>query len=133
MKGLSTKISRNLIPSSVLVCADNSGAKTLMIINRLGKGGATKGRYSHSGVGDVVIASVKSGTPQYIKKKVRVIIIRQKSPMRRANGMRVCFEDNAGILVTDTNLAVGTEVKGAMAREIVERYVKLAGIASRVV
>lgn len=133
MKGLSTRISRNLIPSSVLVCADNSGAKTLMIINRLGKGGNTKGRYSCSGIGDIVIASVKSGTPQYIKKKVRVVIIRQKSPIRRANGMRIRFEDNAGILVTDTNLAVGTEVKGAMAREIVERYVKLAGIASRVV
>jgi large subunit ribosomal protein L14 len=133
MKGLSTRISRNLIPSSVLVCADNSGARTLMIINRLGKGGNTKGRYSKSGIGDIVIASVKSGTPQYIKKKVRVVIIRQKSPIRRANGMRVRFEDNAGILVTDTNLAVGTEVKGAMAREIVERYVKLAGIASRVV
>jgi large subunit ribosomal protein L14 len=104
-----------------------------MIINRLGKGGNTKGRYSRSGIGDIVIASVKSGTPQYIKKKVRVVIIRQKSPIRRANGTRVRFEDNAGILVTDTNLAVGTEVKGAMAREIVERYVKLAGIASRVV
>jgi len=133
MKGLSTRISRNLIPSSVLTCADNSGARTLMIINRLGKGGNTKGRYSRSGIGDIVIASVKSGTPQYIKKKVRVVIIRQKSPIRRANGTRVRFEDNAGILVTDTNLAVGTEVKGAMAREIVERYVKLAGIASRVV
>ncbi len=133
MKGLSTRISRKLIPSSVLTCADNSGARTLMIINRLGKGGGRKGRYSSSGIGDIVIASVKSGTPQYIKKKVRVVIIRQKAPIRRANGMRVRFEDNAGILVTDTNLAVGTEVKGAMAREIVERYVKLAGMASRVV
>lgn len=133
MKGLSTKISRRLIPSSVLTCADNSGARTLMIINRLGKGGNTKGRYSSSGIGDIVICSVKSGNPAYIKKKVRVVIIRQKSPMRRANGMRVRFEDNAGIIVTDTNLAVGTEVKGAMAREIVERYVKLAGIASRVI
>jgi large subunit ribosomal protein L14 len=133
MKGLSTKIPRNLIPSSVLTCADNSGARTLMIINRIGKGGGRKGRYSRSGLCDVVIASVKSGTPQYVKKKVRVMIIRQKSPIRRANGMRVRFEDNAGILVTDNNLAVGTEVKGAMAREIVERYVKLAGIASRVI
>lgn len=133
MKGLSTTIPKVLIPGSVLTCADNSGAKTLMIINRIGKGGQRKGRNSRSGIGDIVIASVKSGTPQYIKKKVRVVIIRQKSPMRRANGMRVRFEDNAGILVTDADLAVGTEVKGAMAREIVERYVKLAGIASRVV
>ncbi len=133
MKGLSTKISKTLVPSSVLTCADNSGAKSLMIINRIGKGGSRKGRYSHSGIGDVVIASVKTGNPQYVKKKVRVIIIRQKSPIRRASGMRVRFEDNAGILVTDSNLAVGTEVKGAMAREVVERYIKLAGIASRVV
>ncbi|MDE1868670.1 MAG: uL14 family ribosomal protein [Candidatus Micrarchaeota archaeon] len=133
MKGLSTTIPKVLIPGSVLTCADNSGAKTLMIINRIGKGGQRKGRNSHSGIGDIVIASVKSGTPQYVKKKVRVVIIRQKSPMKRANGMRVRFEDNAGILVTEADLAVGTEVKGAMAREIVERYVKLAGIASRVV
>lgn len=133
MKGLSTKISRVMVPGTVLRCADNSGARTLMIINRIGKGGGRKGRYSRSGLGDVVIASVKSGTPQYVKKKVRVMIIRQKSPIRRSNGMRVRFEDNAGILVTESNLAVGTEVKGAMAREIIERYVKLAGIASRVI
>lgn len=133
MKGLSTKITRVLVPGAVLTCADNSGARTLMIINRVGKGGQRKGRLSRSGIGDVVTASVKSGNPQYVKKKVKVMIIRQKQPIRRANGMRVRFEDNAGILVTDSMLAVGTEVKGAMAREVVERYVKLAGIASRVV
>ncbi len=133
MKGLATKISRVLVPGSRLTCADNSGARILMIINRIGKGGGRKGRYSRAGLGDVVIASVKSGTPQYVKKKVRVMIIRQKAPIRRSNGMRVKFEDNAGIIVTDSNLAVGTEVKGAMAREVIERYVKLAGIASRVV
>jgi large subunit ribosomal protein L14 len=132
MKGLSTNISKGLGPGSILTCADNSGAKTLMIINKIGKAGAHK-RQAACGVGDVIMASVKSGSPMYIKKKVRAIIIRQKSPMRRASGLRVRFEDNAAILVTDVNLAVGTEVKGAMAREIVERYIKLAGIASRVV
>ncbi len=132
MKALSTTISRSLIPGSVITCADNSGARTLMIINKIGKAGR-KGRLAASGLGDIVIASVKSGTPAYVKKKVRVVIIRQKQPIRRADGLRVKFEDNAGILVTETNLPVGTEVKGAMAREIVERYIKLAGIASRVV
>ncbi len=132
MKSVATKISKSLIPSSVLTCADNSGAKTLMIINKIGKGGR-HGRLATSGIGDIVMASVKSGSPQYLKKKVRVVIIRQKQPIRRPNGMRVRFEDNAGILITETNLPVGTEVKGAMAREVVERYIKLAGIASRVV
>jgi large subunit ribosomal protein L14 len=132
MKAISTTVSRSLIPGSVITCADNSGARTLMIINKIGKAGR-KGRLAASGLGDIVIASVKSGTPAYVKKKVRVVIIRQKQPIRRADGLRVKFEDNAGILVTETNLPVGTEVKGAMAREIVERYIKLAGIASRVV
>jgi large subunit ribosomal protein L14 len=132
MKGIATKISRTLIPGSILVCADNSGAKTLMIINKLGKG-HHHNRLASAGIGDIVSASVKTGSTSYIKKKVKAVIIRQKSPIRRANGIRVRFEDNAAILVNDVNLAIGTEVKGAMAREIVERYVKLAGIASRVI
>ncbi|MGC8571866.1 MAG: uL14 family ribosomal protein [Candidatus Micrarchaeia archaeon] len=133
MKGLSTYISKTLVPGSILTCADNSGAKTLMIINKLGGGNNKHRRMAASGIGDIVIASVKSGSQAYIKKKVRAVIIRQKAPIRRANGMRVRFEDNAAILINDINLAIGTEVKGAMAKEIVERYLKLAGIASRVV
>jgi large subunit ribosomal protein L14 len=132
MKSISATVSKTLVPGSVLACADNSGAKTLMIINKIGKAGR-HGRLAASGIGDIVMASVKSGNPQYIKKKVRVVIIRQKQPIRRKNGMRIRFEDNAGILITETNLPVGTEVKGAMAREVIERYIKLAGIASRVV
>ncbi len=116
----------------MLTCADNSGAKTLMIINKLGKQGHHK-RMAGCGIGDLVIASVKSGSPAYLKKTVRAVIIRQRKEIRRANGMRVRFEDNAAMLVTEANLPVGTEVKGAMAREVVERYIKLAGIASRVI
>lgn len=40
--------------------------------------------------------------------------------MLRAAGMRLRFEDNAAILITDVNLPVATEVKGAMAREVIE-------------
>lgn len=132
MKGLSTNVTKGLHALSVVTCADNSGAKTIMIINKIGKAGR-KGRLASVGIGDIFTGSVKSGNPQYIKKKVRAVVIRQKKPMRRANGMRVAFEDNAAILLTDTNLPVGTEVKGAMAREVIERFIKLAGIASRVV
>ncbi|MCL5412576.1 MAG: uL14 family ribosomal protein [Candidatus Marsarchaeota archaeon] len=131
MRGLASSISKTLIPGSVITCADNSGAKTLMILNKTGRAGR-KGRLAASGIGDIVIATVKSGNPQYRRKKVRVVIIRQRQPIRRADGLRVRFEDNAGILITDANLPVGTEVKGAMAREVVDRYVKLAGIASRI-
>lgn len=132
MRGIASTVTKPLVPGSILTCADNSGAKTIMIINRLGKAGKHK-RMASAGIGDIVMASVKSGSPAYLKKKVRAVIIRQRKEFRRANGIRVRFEDNAAMLVTDANLPVGTEVKGAMAREVVERYIKLAGIASRVI
>lgn len=132
MAGIIGKISKTLIPGSILTCADNSGAKTLMIINKIGKSGR-RGGLANSGIGDIVMASVKTGTPAYRKKKVRAIIIRQKHPLRRKNGIHVRFEDNAAILITESDLPVGTEVKGAMAREVIEKNIKLAGIASRVV
>ena len=58
---------------------------------------------------------------------MRAVIIRQKQPIRRSNGMRVKFEDNAAILINEANLPIGTDVKGPMAREVVERYMKIAG------
>ena len=133
MKGVSSKITKTLIPGTVIHCADNSGAYTFRMIHIIGKTGGRPGRLTAAGVGDIVSASVRKGNPTYIKKPVRVVIIRQKASIRRANGMRVKFEDNAGIMVNDENLPIGTEVKGAMAREVVERFVKIGGIASRVV
>ena len=132
MKGIATRVSKSLVPGSILTCADNSGAKTLMVINKIGKAGR-RGRLPAMGIGDVIKASVKNGTPQYAGKTVRVVIIRQRQPIRRANGLRIKFEDNAGILVSDTNLPIGTEVKGPMAREVIERFVKIAPVASRVI
>lgn len=134
MKAISSKIMKTLVPSSVLVCADNSGAQEFRIIHLIGKGGGGKhGKQAAAGIGDLVSASVRKGSPTYLKKPVRVLVIRQKAPIRRVNGMRVRFEDNAGIIVGEDNLPVGTEVKGPMAREVVERFVKVAGIASRIV
>jgi large subunit ribosomal protein L14 len=132
MKGVATNVSRTLVPGSMLVCADNSGAYTLRVINKVGKAGS-KGRLSKSGIGDIVAASVRSGNPQYVKKIVRVVIIRQKQPIRRADGMRVRFEDNAGILINEVNLPIGRTVKGPMAREVIMRYAKIANVASRVI
>ena len=134
MKGISTNIIKTLIPGTVLTCADNSGAYEFRIIHMIGKGGGGKhGKLAAAGIGDLVSASVRKGTATYLKKPVRVVIVRQKAPIRRANGMRVRFEDNAGIMLGDDNLPVGTEVKGAIAREVVERFVKVAGVASRIV
>ncbi len=124
---------KTLVPGAMITCADNSGAYQFMMIHVIGKTDGRHGKMSAAGVGDLVSASVKKGTATYLKKPVRVVIIRQRSQIRRANGMRLKFEDNAGIMVGEDNLPVGTEVKGAMAREVVERFVKVAGVASRIV
>ncbi len=134
MKGISSKVMKTLIPGSVFVCADNSGAHEFRMIHIIGKGGGGRhGKQAAAGVGDLVSASVRKGSQAYLKKPVRVLLIRQRASIRRANGMRIKFEDNAGIIVGDDNLPVGTEIKGAIAREVVERFVKVAGIASRIV
>ncbi len=134
MKGVASRTTKTLIPGTVLACADNSGAQEFRIIHLIGKGGGGRhGKQAAAGIADIVSASVRRGSAAYLKKPVRVVIIRQRAVLRRSNGMRVRFEDNAGIMINDENLPVGTEVKGAIAREVVERFVKIAGIASRII
>ena len=52
---------------AVLNCADNSGAKSLYIIEPFGFG-ARLNRLPDAGVGDMVVASVKKGKPELRKK-----------------------------------------------------------------
>jgi hypothetical protein len=52
---------------AVLNCADNSGAKSLYIIEPYGFG-AHLNRLPDAGVGDMVVASVKKGKPELRKK-----------------------------------------------------------------
>ncbi len=132
MRALSSKITKPLPTGARLICNDNSGAKIVEIIGLLGYKGS-KARYPAAGIGDVVVVSVKKGSPKVRKNIEKAIIIRQRKEFRRADGTRVMFEDNAAVLVDDNFLPKGTEIKGAIAREIAERYPKVAAIASAVV
>jgi len=129
MKGIGSKIVKTLTISTRLVCSDNSGAKELYIIGVLGAKGS-RGKNPKAGVGDIVIASVRKGKQEMIKKVVKALIIRQKKEFKRANGTRISFEDNAAVIVSDDKLPVATEIKGVVAKEISERYPKVAAIAS---
>ncbi|MFA5049713.1 MAG: uL14 family ribosomal protein [Candidatus Micrarchaeia archaeon] len=129
MKGIGSRITKTLTIGSRLVCDDNSGAKEIMIIGVSGAG-SKRNKNPSAGIGSVVTASVKKGKPEMVKKKVKAIIIRQKKEFKRPNGMTVCFEDNAAVLINDDFLPVGTEIKGTVAIEIAERYPKVSGISS---
>jgi len=132
MKGIGAKVTKGLTRASKVICHDNSGAKELYIIGAVGMKG-THGRSPKVGVGDVIIASVRKGNPDMVKKVVKALIIRQSKEYRRPSGVRVVFEDNAAVLVTEEGVPVGTEIKGVVAREIAERFPKVAAISAGVV
>ena len=59
---------------AVLNCADNSGAKSLFIIEPFGFGSHLN-RLPDAGVGDMVVASVKKGKPELRKKSAFCSVI----------------------------------------------------------
>ena len=69
---------------SRLTVADNTGAKTALVIRVLG---GTKKRYAS--VGDKIVVAIKSGTPNGTAKKGQVakaVVIRTKKEVRRKDG-----------------------------------------------
>ena len=132
MKAVKASVKRALPVGAYLVCADNTGAKKLQIISVIGYKGARR-RLAAAGVGDMIKASVKAGDVKLRKQVVTAVIIRQKAEYRRPNGMRVKFEDNAAIITNEMGEPKGTEIKGPVAKEAVERFSAIGKIATMVV
>ncbi|CDD27102.1 MAG: 50S ribosomal protein L14 [Clostridia bacterium] len=116
---------------SRLKVADNTGAKELMCIRCLG-GSHRK----FAGVGDVIIASVKSAMPNGVVKKgdvVKAVIVRTKKPIRRADGSYVRFDENAAVIIRDDKNPKGTRIFGPIARELRDKdYMKILSLAPEV-
>ncbi|MEM3512906.1 MAG: uL14 family ribosomal protein, partial [Thermoplasmata archaeon] len=90
-------------------------------------------RYPSAGIGDIVVASVKKGTPEMRKQVVYAVIVRQKRPFRRPDGTMVQFENNAAVITTETGEVKGSDIKGPVAREAAERWPRIAAVASIIV
>lgn len=109
--------------------ADNTGAQELLVIRVLG---GSRRRYG--GIGDIVVATVKSATPQGNVKKsdvVKAVIVRIAKEYRRADGSYIRFDDNAAvILADDLQNPKGTRVFGPVARELRDKgYLKIVSLA----
>lgn len=115
-----------------LVCADNTGAKLIKMVMLAGFKGRSR-RIPAAAVGDVIVAAVKRGSPEMRKQIVKAIVVRQRKPYRRPDGLHIQFEDNAAVIITPEGDLKGTEVRGPVAREAVERLPKLGSLASMVV
>jgi large subunit ribosomal protein L14 len=125
-------ITRALPITAELVCADNTGAKVL----RIAQVTRYKGRHSRSpaaAVGDMVTVTVKKGSSELRKQIFGAVIIRQKYAIRRLNGVRLSFEDNAAVLVTPEGEIKGTDIKGPVAAEAAEKWPRIANLASLIV
>lgn len=129
MKAVSARTTRGLNIGSILISADNSGAKVVKITG-VKRAKAKKRRQIPARVGDWVKVAIKKGIPDMKGKVFDAVIIRQKKPWRRNTGERVAFEDNAvAILKDDKGNPKGTQIKGPIAREILERWPSVAKIA----
>lgn len=132
MKAITAKVTRGLNIGSLVVAADNSGAR-LVRITGVKHGKSRKGRQQYAKVGDWVKVSVRAGKPDMKGQVFDAVVIRQKKPYRRNTGERVCFEDNAVALLKDEKgNPKGTFIKGPVAREIHERWKEVAKLSQYV-
>ena len=130
MKPISARVSRGLNIGAIMNAADNSGAKIVKLVG-VKHGKSTKGRQQYAKISDWVKVSVRKGIPDMKGKVFDAVVVRQKRPYRRLNGERIAFEDNAvAILKDEKGNPKGTQIKGAVAREVSERWSSVAKIAS---
>jgi large subunit ribosomal protein L14 len=125
-------IPRTLVTGSKINCADNSGAKELNIVNVTGYKGRLK-RMPAASVGDMIIISVSRGSPDLRRSVFPAILIRQRKPYRRADGVWIQFEDNAAVIITPEGELRGSEIRGPVAKEAAQRWPRVAGAASMIV
>jgi large subunit ribosomal protein L14 len=117
---------------SIVEIADNSGAKSALVIRVLG---GTGRRYAS--IGDMVVLAVKSAIPGGAVKKgdvVKGVIVRTRKEIRRKDGTYIRFDGNAAVIVNEQKEPRGTRIFGPVARELREKkFMKIISLAPEVV
>ena len=116
---------------SMVVIADNSGAKKAQCIKVLGGS-----RRKYASVGDIITVAVKQALPNGTVKKgqvARAVVVRTRKEVRRRDGSYIRFDQNAAVIINQTNEPVGTRIFGPVARELREkRFMKIVSLAPEV-
>ncbi|MCE5209227.1 MAG: 50S ribosomal protein L14 [Chloroflexi bacterium] len=118
---------------SRLKVADNTGAREILVIHIMG--GSVR-RYG--AVGDIIVGTVKSASPQATVKKseiVKAVIVRCSKEWRREDGSSIRFDDNAVVILdADGSNPKGTRIFGPVARELREKgFMKIVSLAPEVI
>lgn len=118
-------------PQSRLKVADNSGAKEIMCIRVLG--GSVR---RSAGIGDIIVASVKTAIPGGKVKKgdvVKAVVVRTTYGQQRQDGSYIRFDDNATVIIDNQKQPQGTRIFGPIARELREKdFMKIISLAPEV-
>jgi large subunit ribosomal protein L14 len=116
---------------SRLRVADNSGAREVLCIRVLGGSGR---RYAS--LGDVIVGTVKDAIPGGTVKKgevVKAVVVRTRKEVRRQDGTYIRFDDNACVLINDTQQPRGTRIFGPVGRELRDRrFMRIVSLAPEV-
>lgn len=116
---------------TMLVAADNSGAKKLRVI-----GIPHRGSSRFAGMGDIVSVSIRGADPHGAVKDHAIeqaVVVRLRKEVRRSDGSYIRFDDNAGVVVDKQGNPKGSRVFGPVAREVKERgFKKIASLAKEV-
>jgi len=128
MRQVSRRITRALPTGAIIQVADNSGARLIQVISVRGHKTRLR-RQPAAKVGDMIVCSVKKGTPKLRRQIVHAIIIRQKKPYRRSDGSWVYFEDNAAVITNENGEPRGSEIRGAVSKEAADAWPRIASAA----
>ena len=117
---------------SYLEVADNSGARRVMCIKVLG---GSKRRYAR--VGDIIKVTVKEAIPRGKVKKgqvMRAVVVRTRTGVRRPDGSLIKFDENAAVLLNNSDAPIGTRIFGPVTRELRgEKFMKIISLAPEVI
>ena len=117
---------------TMLVVADNSGAKSVRCIRVIG---GSKRRYAN--IGDIIAANVKVAIAGSAIKKgqvVKCVVVRTRKELRRKDGTYIRFDQNAAVLINDQKEPIGTRIFGPVARELREKkFMKIVSLAPEVI
>ena len=115
-----------------LIVADNTGAREILVMHVTGGS-----RRFYGYVGDIVVGTIKSATPQSTVKKseiVKAVIVRAAKEWRRSDGSSIRFDDNAVVILdADGVNPKGSRIFGPVARELREKgFMKIVSLAPEV-
>ena len=114
---------------SRLEVADNTGAKKVRMIRRIGQNKKT------ASIGDIIVCHVKESSTEASVKKgtvVRALVVWTKAPVRRRDGSYLRFDENAVVIVNNDGTPKGTRIFGPVARELRQKYMKIISLAPEV-